>query len=232
MARNWVRRTVWKDRWRKMLLFLTRLRVLLLCVVFWAVAVGYGLGCLYLQGQPPLNTTAPNVPAQIGALFSSEAKAAASAQAFFAGFLAPSATDGMATELGRDTKLFGDVIRVFHNRLMIWQAVLIAGMALSLLTALGAHLLWRARFGGAVCLSRTVERAKSSYFNTMALLAAFNVLLMTLLYRLGYAGDANASLTQLAYNGVFLLCPLAVVACTRLAAPLTISGRGCYFRRL
>lgn len=230
MARNWTRRTLWKERWRKVRLFLTRLRVVLLCVLFWAVAAGYGAGCLLLQGQPPLSISAPNVPAQIGTLFSPQAQA--SAQTLFAGLLAPGAEGGMATELGKDTKLFSDVSLVLQNRLRIWQALLTAGMALSLLTALGAHLLWRARFGNVVCLSRTVERAKNSYLNTMALLAALNLLLATLLYRLGYAGETGVTFAQLAYNGVFLLCPLAAAACTRLAAPLALSGRGCYFRRL
>lgn len=230
MARNWTRRTLWKERWRKLRLFLARLRVVLLCVLFWAVAAVFGAGCLLLQGQPPLSITAPNVPAQIGALFGPQAKA--NAQTLFAGLLSPGAADGMATDMDDTIKLFSDVSRVLQNRLRIWQALLTVGMALSLLTALGAHLLWRARFGNVVCLSRTVERAKSSYLNTMALLAALGMVLAALLYRLGYAGESGVTFAQLAYNGVFLLCPLAAAACTRLAAPLALSGRGCYFRRL
>lgn len=219
----------WKARLHNLQTWLLRFRVMLVGVLIWAVVVFYAY--FYLAGvyQPSLRTTPPNLPAQVKTLFSQQT--AERTSRFFATLLRRGDT-GLETELSDRTKSLDDVIAVLNNRADIWLLVMGTAMALSIFTALGAYLLWRARYAKVVCLARSVDKAKNSYLNAMALLVSFNCLLAVLLYRLGYAGEPNATLWHYGYMGVLALSPLAVAVSTRLAAPLSLSGRGCYFQRL
>lgn len=219
-----------KERIRKLRIWYDKFRVLVVCIVIWATVALYAYGYMALVYHRGLIYTPPNVPLQVAG-GDPQAKEVQETTRFFTSLLGRGDTP-MLTELSQDTKSLADVIAVLQNRSIIWETLLWTAMALSFSTALGAHLFWRARFSRLVCLSRTVSRAKSSYLNTLTLVVAFNCLLAVLLYRFGYAGQAGATLAHYGYMGVLVLSPVAVALTTRFAAPLPISGRGCYFRRL
>jgi len=71
---------------------------------------------------------------------------------------------------------------------------------------------------------------RARFRNLQVICIVINCLLAAVLYRISYEGQTDITWQQLAYNGVFILSPLALTLSTRFTAPMCISGVNCYFR--
>jgi len=113
-----------------------------------------------------------------------------------------------------------------------WELIMIGAMGLSFFLCLTAQLYWRFYHGKPVSLSYSIHRIKSSFLNLLYILFSIHIVLGTALFMVGFSADKILDSRLLWYNIPFGLSLLAFFLSSRLAAPATISGRGCFFARI
>lgn len=206
-----------------------RVRRTILMALIWLVTIVYAVGYVAMVYEPQLRLVAPNVAAQMHEEPLMPDGLTNRVLALLAGRFSLRA-EPPATELSSDGSTFQDVMTVLNNRADLWRNVMVVAMVVSILSAGVMHLLWRIRCNRIISPAREVPVIRARFHDLLAVCIIINCLLAAVLYRLGYEGQEGVTWLQLAYNGVFVLSPLALIFSTRFTAPMCISGVKCYFR--
>ena len=206
-----------------------RVRRTMLLAFIWLLTIVYAAGYVTMVYEKDLRLVAPNVAAQLHEETMVPEGLANRVLALLAGRFSLRA-EPPATELSSEGSTFQDVMMVLNNRADLWRNVMISAMAVSILSAGVMHFLWRARCGRIISPAREVPVVRARFHDLLVICLVVNCLLAAVLYRIGYEGQAGVTWQQLAYNGVFVLSPLAFILSTRLTAPMCVSGVHCYFR--
>ncbi len=206
-----------------------RMRRTVLLVLIWAMTVVYAFGYISLVYEKDLRLMAPNAAAQMHE------------ESLMPDFLSNRLISMLfgrfglraqppATELQSDSNTFADVMQVLNNRADLWRNLMVVAMVISIATSAVMHGMWRMRCNRIISPSREIPAVKSFFHDLLTISIVINCLLAAILYRFGYDGQADTSFRLLAYNGVFVLSPLAMILSTRYTAPMCVSGVSCYFR--
>ena len=205
-----------------------RIRRTIALALIWALVVVYAVGYISFVFEKDLRLMAPNVAAQMHEeRLLPDALADRLITALFGRFSLRA--EPPATELQSDSCTSQDVMQVLNNRADLWRNLMATAMFISIVTAAVMHSLWRMRCNRIISPSREIPAVKSFFYDLLLICLVINCVLAAVLYRLGYEGQP-ATLRMLAYNGVFILSPLAMILSTRLTAPMCVSGTSCFFR--
>ena len=205
-----------------------RIRRTIALALIWALVVVYAVGYISFVFEKDLRLMAPNVAAQMHEeRLLPDALADRLITTLFGRFSLRA--EPPATELQSDSSTFQDVMQVLNNRADLWRNLMATAMFISIVTAAVMHSLWRMRCNRIISHSREIPAVKSFFYDLLLICLVINCVLAAVLYRLGYEGQP-ATLRMLAYNGVFILSPLAMILSTRLTAPMCVSGTSCFFR--
>lgn len=210
-------------------MMIRRIRRTAVMALIWLTVIVYAVVYIVLIYQKDLRLVAPNVSAQLHEEQLLSPQAADRIVALFSGRFSPHAQPP-ATELTSDNQNFTEVIQILNNRADLWCNIMIVAMSVSILSTAIMHMLWRMRCRRIISPSREVPVIRSHFHDLLTICIVINCLLAAAMHRIGYEGQTNVTLQQLAYNGVFLLSPIVLTLSTRLTAPICISGTNCYFR--
>ena len=216
-------------RTERHIMAMRRIRRTIALALIWALVVVYAVGYISFVFEKDLRLMAPNVAAQLHEeRLIPDALANRLITMLFGRFSLRA--EPPATELQSDASTFQDVMQVLNNRADLWRNLMAAAMFISIVTAAVMHGLWRTRCNRIISPSREIPAVKSFFYDLLLICVVINCVLAAVLYRLGYEGQSGADLRMLAYNGVFILSPLAMILSTRFTAPMCVSGSSCFFR--
>lgn len=197
-------------------------------ILLWLLVIAYAVCYLVFVYQKDLRLLAPDVAAKLSNHSFLSIETVERMAALLLGRIGRNAK-APDLQLRADYTSFQQVMNVMHNRADLWRNLVAIAMFVSIASSLILHLIWRVRSNRIISPSREVPVVRNRYYDLLVICVVINCLLAAVLHRLGYAGQQDVPFRQLAYNGVFVLSPLAMILSTRLTAPMCVSGNSCYF---